>query len=298
VKDQPALKKYTNKNDGTDIWALTEPGIYHQAAYVQALSRFVTDLDDITSATFPTSLASGSGTATVTVNYALTGAGTRHLWVGIFDATGAYKGSSSVSNLSGSSRTVSCTWSGLTAGPATIRAELRSNDWMAVVDAASGMATVGGGGGGGDTSPYHFESDTQEWGNLWNAPQITSVATSTEQASLGSRSLKTAMSNTSGSSKTVNVLVAPPLSSLTAGKTLTVRYRFSNATGVSGCQVFSQTGSAYTWRSAWIGNPTAGSWQSKSLTIPSGDGTVQNLGFQVVLANGASTSLYLDQITW
>ncbi len=41
VRDQPRMKCYSDTNAGDSVWALTEPAIYYQCAYVQLLSRFV-----------------------------------------------------------------------------------------------------------------------------------------------------------------------------------------------------------------------------------------------------------------
>lgn len=37
---QPPQKAYTNDNTGPDIWAITEPAIYYQAAYIELLASF------------------------------------------------------------------------------------------------------------------------------------------------------------------------------------------------------------------------------------------------------------------
>jgi hypothetical protein len=42
IRDQPPQKAYSDENSGYGIWAITEPGIYYQAAYIQLLSNFVT----------------------------------------------------------------------------------------------------------------------------------------------------------------------------------------------------------------------------------------------------------------
>ncbi len=143
---------------------------------------------------------------------------------------------------------------------------------------------------------YDFEGSTQGWGNLWGSPQIGLLVTSGDTYVTGGSSLKSWMNNTTGSTQWVAVMVGNP-TGLTAGKTVTMRYYLSGTAGLAGVQPFAQ-GSANSWMSSYIGSPASGSWQTAILTIPANAGTITMLGFQIGLNNGASTTLYLDSITY
>ncbi len=90
--------------------------------------------DDITSVTPPTSIASGSGTARVSVTYTVAGSG-RHFWTGIYDANNVQRGSAQVDHgSSGGTQAIDISYSDLTAGPAGIWIGLKNPDWSSDLD--------------------------------------------------------------------------------------------------------------------------------------------------------------------
>jgi hypothetical protein len=146
-----------------------------------------------------------------------------------------------------------------------------------------------------DTSDYHFETDTQGWSNLWANPVITSVAVSTDRAQAGTKSLKVTLNNTTAVMKYVNVIVSPPVG-LTAGKTVTYRYWAPSGVGINSGSPFVQ-GTGVGWTDNW-GTFVKGSWATVTLAVPANIGTIQNLGYQIVVEPGFSGVFYLDAIDW
>jgi hypothetical protein len=89
VRDQPKMKTYSDTGDGDSIWAITEPGIYYQAAYINLLSRFTSlstiPVDRLGVITLPASLRGGvPGTITIAHH----AGSNQHLLVSVRDAGG------------------------------------------------------------------------------------------------------------------------------------------------------------------------------------------------------------------
>jgi sialate O-acetylesterase len=165
-----------------------------------------------------------------------------------------------------------------------------SSAYSAVASAATPPSTPTS---AADSSRFGFESSTQGWGNLWGVAGISSVALSAEQRYLGTNSLKISYGNGTGTTQYPSTLVARP-AGLAAGNVITFRYFIPANSPIHQVAVFIQT-STVPWTSRWA-SPTKGSWNSLSLTVPTG--TVDDIGFQVELLPGASGSVYVDSVTW
>ncbi len=99
-----------------------------------------TAVDDLTGITAPASVATGSGTARVSVNLTTAGSG-RHVWAGIYDKDWVQKGGGSA-DVSGSTVSVDISYSGLTAGPANFWVGLYSPNWGTTYDSIAGQAPI------------------------------------------------------------------------------------------------------------------------------------------------------------
>ena len=146
-----------------------------------------------------------------------------------------------------------------------------------------------------DTADYNFETSTQGWSNGWASPVITAVGVSTDRAYAGTKSLKVTLNNTTGIVKNVSVLITPP-AGLTAGQTVTFRYWVPGGAGITAGAPFTQ-GTGVGWTANWA-TFVKGAWTTVTLTVPANIGTIQNLGYQVVVDPGFSGSFYLDAIDW
>ncbi len=170
----------------------------------------------------------------------------------------------------------------------------------AYIDSISWTSSSTGGGtpppASSDSSRYHFETDSQGWANGWSNSAVTAVAVSTDQAAVGSKSLKITLNNTSGQTQYPAIFVNTP-SGLAAGTVVTYRYYVPSGSGVNAVSPFTQT-SNVSWTSTWNGSPTKGSWATVTLTMPANPGTFSNLGIQFGVPNGVSGSVYLDAVTW
>ncbi len=259
-----------------------------------------TSNDQITALSAPASVIRGSS-ATMTITYSNVANSDRRLAGMFFSVTGkggtnevwTYQNGDFPAVSGSSSRNVVLTIpAGCPTGDAAWLAQVQNASGATTFSAKSQYGTVIA----GDNARYHFETDVQGWGNGWNASQITGVAVSTDTAYAGSRSLKTTLSNTSGSVQYPAVLVANP-AGLAAGTVVTFRYYIPSSTNITGLQTFVQT-SNVSWTANWTSNPTKGSWIQASVTVPANPGSVFGLGLQVQVPNGASGAFYLDSVTW
>lgn len=101
-------------------------------------------VDDVTGVTYPSLLDQGNGTATITVNFGVAGAG-RHLWAAVYDAnwSSPEKGKNQVDTLSSSgTATISIPYTGLTTATANVYVALKSADWSINLDTDSKSVAV------------------------------------------------------------------------------------------------------------------------------------------------------------
>ncbi len=162
--------------------------------------------------------------------------------------------------------------------------------------AGSGAGGSGGTGGStsapADTAKYNFESTTQGWSATGN---VSAVASSTDRAAAGTRSLKLSL----GSSGSGSARVSNP--SVPAGATVTFHVWLPTGNTVSAVQPYVLQGANGGW--AWTGNwqPSsallAGNWNTLSVRVPSNAAALYELGVQFSLNSGGGVA-YVDAVNW
>ena len=143
-----------------------------------------------------------------------------------------------------------------------------------------------------DPTKFNFETDTQGWSA--SGALITGIATSTAQHFAGKQSL--AVNFVGGaagdSSVVVSDLVVP------AGATLTFHIWVPAGHQVTSIVPILQDFN-WVWTQGWWGNLTAGAWNTRTYTMPSG-GTAPLKHLTLKISTGAAWTgtLYIDSIDW
>ncbi len=152
----------------------------------------------------------------------------------------------------------------------------------------------GTGGGSGNTVDYSFESGVQGWtatGGL-----IRSIASSTDQAFDGARSLRISL-NGSG---TERVRVSAP--AVPAGARVTFQLYVPAGVSLVSVQPYGLQGAAGGW--TWTGSWTSGAelragWNTLSFTVPAEATTpLYEIGLEISANRIRSRSIYLDAVDW
>lgn len=143
-----------------------------------------------------------------------------------------------------------------------------------------------------DPTKFHFESDTQRWSA--SGGQITGIATSTEQSFAGKQSLAVSFNGaTNGQSelKLSNVV-------LPAGTTVTFRVWIPAGHQITKIEPYAQDYN-WNWTAGWYGTFVADSWNTLTVTVPSGATTpLKNLGLKIDSGAAWAGTLYVDSINW
>lgn len=143
-----------------------------------------------------------------------------------------------------------------------------------------------------DASRYGFESSNQGWAASGAG---LSVARSTERAFSGVGSLKMSFA---GAASGMAKLASP---GTPAGALLTFRV-WIPATGVASIQPYVLQGAAggWAWTGNWqpVSNLVAGGWNTLTVQVPPNAAALSELGVQVSLSSSASSSVFVDAVSW
>jgi hypothetical protein len=161
---------------------------------------------------------------------------------------------------------------------------------------AGGIAAGGSGGAPPDASRYGFESTEQGW--TTSGGIIGSVASSTDRAFAGARSLKV---NISGAAGTAHARVASP--AVAAGQVVTFHVFVPTATGLASVQPYLLQGAAGGW--AWTGSwrsaasLAAGQWNTITVQAPANAVTpFAELGVEITTSASFTGACYVDAVNW
>jgi hypothetical protein len=147
-----------------------------------------------------------------------------------------------------------------------------------------------------DGARYGFESDAQGW-TASGAP-LAGVASSTDPAFAGARSLRVDVAGSAAGQATALVR-APPAP---AGATVTYRVWFPSGSAITAVQPYVLQGAAGGW--AWTGNwraastLAAGQWNTLTVTVPANAAALDQLGVQLTTGAAWSGAVYVDAVTW
>jgi fibronectin type 3 domain-containing protein len=143
-----------------------------------------------------------------------------------------------------------------------------------------------------DPTQYHFETDTQRWSA--SGAQISGIATSTAQHYAGNQSLAVNFNGTAAGTSSVSVGDVNVL----PGTTVTFRVWIPAGGAVTTIEPYSSDFN-WGWTSSWYGNPTANTWNTFTLTIPS-DRTapLKQLGLRMTTNAAWTGTCYIDSVSW
>lgn len=143
-----------------------------------------------------------------------------------------------------------------------------------------------------DPAQYHFETDTQRWSA--SGAQIAGIATSTTQRFAGNQSLAVNFNGTTAGTSSVNVgdVNVPP------GTTISFRIWIPGGSKLTAIEPYLNDYN-WAWASSWYGNLTANTWNTITLTVPSGHtAPLKQLGLRFSTNAAWTGSCYIDSVSW
>jgi hypothetical protein len=147
-----------------------------------------------------------------------------------------------------------------------------------------------------DPSQYGFESSTQAWATTGG--MLTAVASSTDRAFAGARSLKVSVSGAAGSQRVRVTSPATP-----AGASVTFRVYVPSGSALASVQPYVLQGAAGGW--AWTGSwraassLTANQWNAITVQVPSNAAVpLAELGVELTTQASWTGAVYIDAVAW
>jgi len=150
-----------------------------------------------------------------------------------------------------------------------------------------------------DPANYNFESSGQLWSMSTAPGTFTQIGRSTAQHYSGGASLAGAVSAVAG--KTYSLEVSPPSPTISAGAVITFEVYVPTSPALKFVQPYVQEGGGST---AFHGNYYDASsikrnaWNTLTLTVPAGSGTIARLGVQFGSSGTWTDTVYIDSIDW
>lgn len=147
-----------------------------------------------------------------------------------------------------------------------------------------------------DSSQYNFESSSQSW--TTTGGMITSVASSSDRAFAGSKSLKVSISGAAGTQRT---RVSGPTTP--AGATVTFHIWLPSGSAISSIQpyVLQGAGGGWTWTGNWQATSAllGGQWNTITVKVPTNAVTpLAELGVEFTTNATWTGSAYVDAVSW
>jgi hypothetical protein len=147
-----------------------------------------------------------------------------------------------------------------------------------------------------DPAIYNFEASAQSW--TTNGGMLTGVASSTDRAFAGVRSLKVSFA---GSASTQHAFVANPATP--AGRLVTFRIWLPSGAPITAIQPFVLQGAAggWTWTGSYraIGSLAANQWNTITVQVPAAAVTpLAQLGVEFTTNGSYTGAAYIDAVSW